>query len=84
MGRYVKELKNGNLKIDKAKVRNEEKLDGKYLLSTSDESLSAEEIALGYKQLYEVDSLKKHQKEIKCSNQTVSVNLLMYNENDWN
>jgi transposase len=55
MGRYVKELKNGNLKIDKAKVRNEEKLDGKYLLSTSDESLSAEDIALGYKQLYEVE-----------------------------
>jgi hypothetical protein len=52
MGHYVKELKNGNLKIDKAKVRNEEKLDGKYLLSTSDESLSAEDIALGYKQLY--------------------------------
>jgi len=55
MGCYVKELKNGNLKIDKSKVRHEEKLDGKYLLSTSDESLSAKDIALGYKQLYEVE-----------------------------
>jgi hypothetical protein len=51
MRRYVKELKSGKLKIDKAKVKQEEKLDGKYLLSTSDKSLSAEDIALGYKQL---------------------------------
>jgi transposase len=55
MGRYIKEQKNGKLRIDKAKVRQAEKLDGKYLLSTSDESLTAEDIALGYKQLYEVE-----------------------------
>jgi len=55
MGRYLKEQKNGNLKVDKAVVKREEKLDGKYLLSTSDESMSAEDIALGYKQLYEVE-----------------------------
>ena len=55
MGRYVKELKSGKLKIDLAKVKQEEALDGKYLLSTSDESLSVEDIALGYKQLLEVE-----------------------------
>ena len=55
MGRYVKELKNGQLRIDKAKVKQEEKLDGKYLLSTSDQNLSAEDIAKGYKQLMEVE-----------------------------
>jgi transposase len=55
MGRYVKELKSGKLKIDNAKVKREEKLDGKYLLSTSDQHLSAEDIALGYKQLMEVE-----------------------------
>jgi transposase len=54
-GRYVKELKSGKLKIDLAKVKQEEALDGKYLLSTSDESLSVEDIALGYKQLLEVE-----------------------------
>jgi transposase len=54
-GRYVKELKSGKLKIDIAKVKQEETLDGKYLLSTSDESLSVEDIALGYKQLLEVE-----------------------------
>ncbi len=55
LGRYVKELKSGRLKIDKAKVKQAEKLDGKYLLSTSDNSLSAADIALGYKQLMEVE-----------------------------
>ena len=55
MGRYLKELKSGKLKVDKAKVKQMEKLDGKYLLSTSDNSLSAEDIALGYKQLMEVE-----------------------------
>jgi hypothetical protein len=35
----------------KDKVKQEEKLDGKYLLNTSDKSLTAEDIALGYKQL---------------------------------
>lgn len=55
MKRYVKELKSGKLRMDKGKVREEEKLDGKYLLSTSDMSLSAEDIALGYKQLMEVE-----------------------------
>jgi transposase len=55
MGRYLKEQKSGKLRIDKAKIRQEEKLDGKYLLSSSDDSLTAEDIALGYKQLYEVE-----------------------------
>lgn len=55
MGRYLKELKNGKLRINKAKVKQSRKLDGKYLLSTSDESLSAEDVALGYKQLMEVE-----------------------------
>jgi transposase len=55
MGRYVKELKSGKLKIDNAKIKQEEKLDGKYLFSTIDQHLSAEDIALGYKQLMEVE-----------------------------
>jgi transposase len=55
MGRYVKELKSGKLRIDKGKVKQDAKLDGKYLLSTSDQHLSAEDIALGYKQLLEVE-----------------------------
>ena len=66
MGRYVKELKSGKLKIDKAKVRQDEKLDGKYLLSTSDQHLSAEDIALGYKQLLEVERAFRTLKSTLC------------------
>lgn len=55
MGRFIKELKSGRLRIDRAKVREEERLDGKYLLSTTDMSLSTEDVALGYKQLLEVE-----------------------------
>lgn len=55
LGRYLRQLKNGALKIDPTKVKAEERLDGKYLLSTSDDSLTPEDVALGYKQLMEVE-----------------------------
>jgi transposase len=55
LGRYVRELKSGKLTVDRAKVKAEAKLDGKYLISTTDFSLSAEDVALGYKQLLEVE-----------------------------
>jgi len=54
-GRYLKQDKKGRLSIDRAKVKAEERLDGKYLLRTSDDTLSAEDVALGYKQLVEVE-----------------------------
>jgi hypothetical protein len=53
--RYLKALKGGRLEIDQAVVKAEEKLDGKYLLSTTDRSLSAADVALGYKQLIDVE-----------------------------
>jgi len=55
LGRWVRQLKSGRLRIDTAKVRGEERLDGKYLLSTSDPDLSAEDVALGYKNLLEAE-----------------------------
>lgn len=54
-GRYVRELKKGKLRIDQAQVKADAKLDGKYLISTTDPTLSAEDVALGYKQLLEVE-----------------------------
>jgi hypothetical protein len=55
LGRWLRELKSGQLRVDRAAVAAEAKLDGKYLLWTSDPSLSAEDVALGYKQLAEVE-----------------------------
>ena len=41
--------------MDKKKIAAETNLDGKYLLRSSDPQLSPEDIALGYKQLLEVE-----------------------------
>ncbi len=53
---YLKTNESGQPRIDRKKVREEAKLDGRYLIRTSDDTLSAEEVALGYKQLSEVES----------------------------
>ncbi len=55
MGRYLKQRSDGTLALDKAKIKAEERLDGKFLLSTSDDTLSCQDVALGYKQLLEVE-----------------------------
>ena len=55
-GRYVKELKGGTLVVDTAQVKTDEALDGKYLIFTSDPTLSPEDVVLGYKQLAEVEA----------------------------
>jgi hypothetical protein len=55
LGRYLRQLRSNRLVIDRAKIRAEERLDGKYLLSTSDPDLSAEDVALGYKNLLEAE-----------------------------
>ena len=55
LGRYLRQTKTGRLVIDRAKIAAEERLDGKFLLSTSDPDLSAEDVALGYKNLLEAE-----------------------------
>jgi hypothetical protein len=54
-GRWLTQTKTGEPRLDSAKVKADERLDGKYLLRCSDDTLSAEEIALGYKGLYDVE-----------------------------
>ena len=53
--RLVRRLSNGRFRIDKAAIANEAKLDGKWLLRTSDDSLSPTDLAVAYKQLLEVE-----------------------------
>lgn len=55
LARFLRSTAGGLLRIDQEAVSADEKLDGKYLLRTSDPSLSPEDIALGYKQLAEVE-----------------------------
>src|SRR3954467_5136371 len=55
LGRWLRQDARGRLVLDTAKVRAEARLDGKYLLVTSDPDLSAEDVALGYKNLLEAE-----------------------------
>jgi hypothetical protein len=55
LNRYLRVTAGGLLRIDVAAVKAEARLDGKYLLRSSDPKLSPEDIAVGYKQLLEVE-----------------------------
>lgn len=53
--RFLRVTAAGLLRIDRAAVAADARLDGKFLLRTSDPTLSAEDVATGYKQLLEVE-----------------------------
>jgi hypothetical protein len=55
LNRYLRVTPGGLLRTDAARIKAEENLDGKYLLRTTDPKLPAEDIALGYKQLLQVE-----------------------------
>ena len=55
LGRWLRQTTTGRLVLNRAKIAAEARLDGKYLLSTSDPDLSAEDVALGYKNLLEAE-----------------------------
>jgi hypothetical protein len=55
LGRWLRQQANGRLVIDRAKITTEARLDGKYLIATSDPHISAEDAALGYKNLLEAE-----------------------------
>ena len=55
LGRWIRQQHNGRLVIDRAKVQAEARLDGKCLLAVSDPHITAEDAALGYKNLLEAE-----------------------------
>jgi Transposase DDE domain len=62
--RFLRVTPAGLLRVDRAKIKAEENLDGKYLLRTSDPHLTTEDIALGYKQLLEVERGWRDMKQV--------------------
>ena len=64
LNRYLRVTPGGLLRIDAAAVKAEENLDGKYLLRTSDPKMTSEDIALGYKQLLEVERGWRDMKQV--------------------
>jgi IS4 transposase len=53
--RLLRRTKQGLLRFDRAAIEREARLDGKWLLRTSDESLTAADLAAAYRQLYQVE-----------------------------
>ena len=64
LNRYLRVTPGGLLRTDAGKAKAEENLDGKYLLRTSDPKMSAEDIALGYKQLLQVERGWRDMKQV--------------------
>ena len=64
LNRYLRVTPGGLLRIDAAAIAAEAKLDGKYLLRTSDPHLSAEDVALGYKQLAAIENAWRDMKHV--------------------
>ena len=64
LNRYLRVTPGGLLRVDAGKAKAEENLGGKYLLRTSDPKMSAEDIALGYRQLLEVERGWRDMKQV--------------------
>lgn len=54
-GRYLRQTPRGLLRIDRKAVRDAARYDGKWVITSNDDTLSAEDLALGYKQLMRVE-----------------------------
>lgn len=52
---FLRETVGGKLSINRRSIAREAALDGKYLITTTDQTLSAEDIALGYKHLQQIE-----------------------------
>src|SRR5665647_1767853 len=64
LARFLRVTAGGLLRVDEGAIKAEEKLDGKYLLRSSDPRLSAEDIALGYKQLWQIERGWRDMKQV--------------------
>jgi hypothetical protein len=64
LNRFLRVTPGGLLRTDQRAIKAEQGLDGKYLLRSSDPHLSAEDIALGYKQLLQVERGWRDMKQV--------------------
>jgi transposase len=63
-GRYIRQSKTGTLSLDKGRVKRDARLDGKYLISTSEDSLPVEEVVSAYKNLWRIERLNRDLKHL--------------------
>ncbi|MCW2240613.1 IS1634 family transposase [Azospirillum canadense] len=62
-GRYLSADWRGRPKLDTAKVKAAEKFDGKFVVITNDDTLSAEDVALGYKGAWIIEACFRRMKQ---------------------
>jgi hypothetical protein len=62
-GRYLRSDQRGRPQLDTAKIKTAEKLDGKFVVISNDDTLSAEDIALGYKAGWMIESCFRRLKQ---------------------
>jgi hypothetical protein len=55
LARFLRRTKDHKLRIDKAAITKDAHYDGKWLIRTSDDTLTPTDLALAYKQLYQVE-----------------------------
>jgi DDE family transposase len=61
-GPYLSQDDHGRPYLDKDKIRRAEQLDGKFVLTTNDDTLSVADIALGYKGMWVIESCFRRMK----------------------
>jgi hypothetical protein len=54
-GKYLRETSTGKLVLDRGALKEAERYDGKWVITSNDDTLTAEDLALGYKQLLRVE-----------------------------
>lgn len=61
-GRYLRQTSTGKLRLDKAAIEDAARYDGKWVVTSNDDTLTAEDLALGYKQLLRVEQCWRQMK----------------------
>lgn len=64
LARYLRELKDGGLRIDRSKLREDERYDGKYVLMTSELEADAAELVGGYRDLWRAERAFRSMKSV--------------------
>lgn len=64
-GRYLRETPGGQLRIDRTAVEEAARYDGKWVITSNDDTLTAEDLALGYKQLMRVEQCWRQLKGLR-------------------
>ena len=54
-GKYLRETSTGKLMIDRGAIEQASRYDGKWVITSNDDTLTSEDLALGYKQLLRVE-----------------------------